>query len=330
MILQNNGGTIMPIHPFNEMGFQKKDQSLFGGLFVHHRGLIPSAHKHSALATKTSQSFCLYSSTRTDDTIPTDVPNDTEDDSSSAESYTFDWNAQWYPIIPFSYLSDKPVSLTVMGKPLVIWKEQGDKNMAVSVFHDSCPHRMAPLSIGTIVQAEDGGESSNTSPSCRLKCRFHGWEFESNGACSRMPMLTEQEQKAMNESSSSGSSRLFSPEVFHTRIEKGLVWAFLDSSIPKDDLPDIPEDCLPTMDVGPDWIFDIHPVSYQSMVENSFDPAHAPFTHEGAIGFGEVAFSPKDALPMSKYNIKNYDHNGFELSHTPYERSTAERLVSIL
>lgn len=291
----------------------------------------PYEHPVSAIA-RNSKRFCLYSSTKTDDNNPTDVATGTEDDSSNAQSSLFDWNAQWYPVIPLSYLSDKPVPVTIMGKPLVVWKDNEDN---VSVFHDSCPHRMAPLSTGKIVQVEEAnenGDSSKPFPSCRLKCRFHGWEFEGNGACSRMPMLTEQEQEAMNKSSPNGAPKVFSPEVFHTRVTKGLIWAFLDTSIPEDKLPEIPEENLPTdsESEGADWLFNRNPISFQSMTENSFDPAHAPFTHEGMTGFNGNKFSPNDVLPMSKYEVKSYGPSGFELHHTPYERSTAERLVLIL
>ena len=120
------------------------------------------------------------------------------------------------------------------------------------------------------------------------------------------------------------------PEGFHARALNGLVWAFLDSSVQdEDELPEIPQDSIPseTEIENSNWIFNHNPISFRSMAENTFDPAHAPFTHEGVSGFAGRAFSPDDALPMTKYELKRFDRGGFEVSHTPYQLSAAQRSV---
>jgi len=269
--------------------------------------------------------------------------DDVRRDDSIADD-TYDWNAQWYPIIPLSYLGDKPVAVTVLGKDLVVWKDQlqreeGGMEESVSVFLDICPHRMAPLSTGSIVQTKASNEDANSNESsckkttsCSLKCRYHGWEFDKNGSCSHMPMLSDEQQtqKEVLTKKNGSSTDLFGPEVFHARALNGLVWAFLDSSVQdEDELPEIPQDSIPseTEIENSNWIFNRNPISFRSMAENTFDPAHAPFTHEGVSGFAGRAFSPDDALPMTKYELKRFDRGGFEVSHTPYQLSAAQRSV---
>ncbi len=43
-------------------------------------------------------------------------------------------------------------------------------------FEDRCPHRLAPLSAGWV----DGAT---------LRCGYHGWCFDADGACTEIPPL---------------------------------------------------------------------------------------------------------------------------------------------
>ena len=49
---------------------------------------------------------------------------------------------------------------------------------------DSCPHRMAPLSLGYV--GEEG----------QLVCRYHGWEFNGEGKAVSIPMSTDDAAEA--------------------------------------------------------------------------------------------------------------------------------------
>ena len=48
------------------------------------------------------------------------------------------------------------------------------------MFEDRCPHRLAPLSEGRI-------DSSGT-----LMCSYHGWQFNSSGACTSIPQIGDE------------------------------------------------------------------------------------------------------------------------------------------
>ncbi len=67
----------------------------------------------------------------------------------------------------------KPTPVTVLGLRLVIWKPQLSD---YRVFLDKCPHRLAPLSEGRVDE-----KTGN------LMCSYHGWEFDAQGICTRIP-----------------------------------------------------------------------------------------------------------------------------------------------
>jgi phenylpropionate dioxygenase-like ring-hydroxylating dioxygenase large terminal subunit len=86
----------------------------------------------------------------------------------------FDCKEAWYPV---HYVEDldktKPNKFTLLGQDLVLWWDT--QANCWRAFEDQCPHRLAPLSEGRI--AEDG----------LLECPYHGWAFQGDGACERIP-----------------------------------------------------------------------------------------------------------------------------------------------
>ena len=62
---------------------------------------------------------------------------------------------------------------TIMDEPVVFWRAADGAPVALE---DSCAHRMAPLSLGRLL---DGG--------ARVQCPYHGLEFDRSGACVRVP-----------------------------------------------------------------------------------------------------------------------------------------------
>src|SRR5450432_2542696 len=80
----------------------------------------------------------------------------------------------WYVACQSAELGRKPLARTVVGVPLVLFRDAGGKPAALL---DRCPHRNVPLSLGRVVA---GG---------RLECAYHGWQFEPGGRCSLVPGL---------------------------------------------------------------------------------------------------------------------------------------------
>ncbi len=79
---------------------------------------------------------------------------------------------EWFPVAADADVSDRPLAVLAGGVPLVVLRPApGAPPVA---FADRCPHRLVPLSAATL----DGG---------RLRCAYHGWEFDSSGACVELP-----------------------------------------------------------------------------------------------------------------------------------------------
>jgi phenylpropionate dioxygenase-like ring-hydroxylating dioxygenase large terminal subunit len=78
----------------------------------------------------------------------------------------------WLPVAEDADVSTTPVAVVADGVPLVVLRPAAD--LPPVVFADRCPHRLVPLSAATLT----GG---------RLRCAYHGWEFDGSGACVDLP-----------------------------------------------------------------------------------------------------------------------------------------------
>jgi phenylpropionate dioxygenase-like ring-hydroxylating dioxygenase large terminal subunit len=129
-----------------------------------------------------------------------------------------------------------------------------------------CPHRLVPLSEGRI---ESNG---------MLQCAYHGWEFDQDGGCTRIPQLDGQNPNT--------SGLVQCPRAcatsFPARVEQGLLWIFptADEALAKSKEPaliaklDDPEN-----GDGTNFFVRDMPYSWDILVENLSEPAHVPFAH---------------------------------------------------
>jgi phenylpropionate dioxygenase-like ring-hydroxylating dioxygenase large terminal subunit len=79
---------------------------------------------------------------------------------------------EWLPIAADAEVGTRPLAVRAGGVPLVVLRPQPDAEPVV--FADRCPHRLVPLSAATT----EGG---------RMRCAYHGWEFDAVGACVELP-----------------------------------------------------------------------------------------------------------------------------------------------
>ena len=214
---------------------------------------------------------------------------------------TFQWSKNWYPVSPISYLNPSiPNAIELLGKKLVIWKNNlGDW----VVMDDVCPHKLIELSKGKI--------DSNAE---NIVCRYHGWCFNSKGDCTKIPALDE-EDAAQKTACQSDRSKV---NIYPNQVVQELLWVWPDNS-PEAEAESsfsqpaaMPEDVVDIS--SSNWSITELAVGYAALTENSFDPIHSQFVHEG-IAF----FSPEKTVPMRDYKlVSEISKEGFTLNHRGY------------
>ncbi len=174
----------------------------------------------------------------------------------------------WTPVLPISEISSVPVAIELAGEPLVLFRDAQDQIIALL---DRCPHRSIPLSLGQV------------TPEGNLECAYHGWQFGSNGACTRVPM------NSLNPAQLSKLSAI----SFPTRTIAGLVWVFTGTGNPPE--PELPPSLLEADDryIIYHEIWNAH---WTRAIENSLDNVHVPFVHRNSFGGGMRDIAQSNAI----------------------------------
>lgn len=165
----------------------------------------------------------------------------------------------WYMAAWSDEISAKPLARRFLNEPVVLFRD--DKGRAHAL-QDRCPHRFAPLSLGTL-----HGDS--------IECRYHGLRFDSSGACSLNP---------------------HGPVTGKMRVGKyPLAEAYRSLWIWMGD-PDLADESL-IVDLSaetlvPETAFSkgyLHSSGhYQLFIDNIIDPSHVDFLHPETLGGGQM------------------------------------------
>jgi phenylpropionate dioxygenase-like ring-hydroxylating dioxygenase large terminal subunit len=161
----------------------------------------------------------------------------------------------WYAVAQSSEVAPGPLAVTVLGKPLVLWRTADGVLMAA---RDRCPHREAPLSLGQVVESG-------------LQCPYHGWTFGASGACVRIP-------SAPSERAIPPTARL---TTIHATERYGLAWVSL--AAPVADIPAMAYDGHARFR-RINTPVEVWRVSATRMADNFMDIAHVPWVHAGTFG----------------------------------------------
>lgn len=119
----------------------------------------------------------------------------------------------WVPVARSADVTTVPRPVEVAGRPYVAVRPAADA--PATVVAALCPHRLVPLTAAAV----DGG---------RLRCAYHGWEFDSAGACVVLPSLGEQANIPPRAHLSAAPA---------AREADGQVWARIDDLPPEPDAP---------------------------------------------------------------------------------------------
>jgi phenylpropionate dioxygenase-like ring-hydroxylating dioxygenase large terminal subunit len=186
----------------------------------------------------------------------------------------------WYPVMPISNLMAKmPLSFKLLGQKLALWLDSDGQPVAV---RDRCCHRTAQLSKGKVI---DG----------YIQCAYHGWVFNGQGACVRVPQLSNQQTAQAHDKHNIPVG--YKVDSFKCAERYGYVWVCLDDN-PLLPIPVIPEAEDPHNRLIPQC-YDLWQCSGLRVMENSFDNAHFSFVHSASFGSIEQPKpAPSEITPL--------------------------------
>lgn len=165
----------------------------------------------------------------------------------------------WYPAgFSDEIGSKRPVARTILGVPLAVFRDGAGAPRAVL---DRCPHRNVPLSLGDV------------SPEGDLRCRYHGWQFDGAGRCTKIPGLPIVDGASCDKPGRRCTS-------FPVVEQDGIVWVWASATT----APTAPPFSLPqTTWPGYLTIRRQTPIrgTLYSTLENILDVPHTSFLHGG-------------------------------------------------
>lgn len=167
---------------------------------------------------------------------------------------------QWYAILESREVKRGKITQTIrMGEKLIAWR---DTHGNVTVMSEKCPHRGASLAEGKLVK------------DC-LACAFHGFEFDTKGACTIVPANGK----------NSVPPKAMQVRTYPTREEHDFIYIWWGEA--QSTLPPVPW----FESIGPEMAYttlkDHWATHYARAIENQLDVVHLPFIHHNTIGRGQ-------------------------------------------
>jgi phenylpropionate dioxygenase-like ring-hydroxylating dioxygenase large terminal subunit len=182
----------------------------------------------------------------------------------------------WYPAEESQNITREPMTVQMLNLLFVMWRDEEGVARCVA---NTCTHRGGALGDGKVV-----GDC--------VQCPYHGWLFDGEGACRRIPSLGPLSKIPER-------SRI---DAYPVEERYGLVFVFL-GDLPENERPTI----LPIDEYGQEgwrtltlryrWR-----ANYVRLVENQSDPSHVEYVH-GGFGFA----GQNESYQVPKFKIETTD-----------------------
>ena len=201
----------------------------------------------------------------------------------------------WMPVLLSEELPEPdcpPVRVTVMGEDLVAFR---DSSGEVGLVEPRCPHRGAELFLGR-------------NEECGLRCVYHGWKFDTDGACVDAPTIGTPEATERFRASAGVQA--------YPACDWGeIVWGYLG---PPEHRPELPSMEFAT--VAPENRFvtkKLQEANWAQLCEGGIDTAHFSFVHMPVdvdtldIGTGVGGAGPQHTRwmkndPRPRFSVKEH------------------------
>lgn len=168
---------------------------------------------------------------------------------------TFVRNA-WYMAAWSKDLGDKPLAITMLNEPVVIFR---GTNGAVGALADVCPHRAVPLSLGTVA-----GD--------HIVCPYHGIELDMAGVCRKNPHIQ-------------GPPDRLKTRAYPVADKHGIIWVWPGEAeaADVDAIQDYSWFNSPELFATGHGYLHIE-ADYRLVIDNLMDLAHADYIHPNTVG----------------------------------------------
>ncbi len=161
----------------------------------------------------------------------------------------------WMPALLSSEVEgvdSPPVRVKLLGEELIAFRDSDDK---VGLVANACPHRGASMFFG---RNEEAG----------LRCVYHGWKFDTTGACVDMP----------SEPAESNFKNKVRIAAYPTHESGGIVWTYMGPAATMPAFRDLGTESLPREE----WFASKvqSPCNWVQGLEGNIDTAHISFLHQ--------------------------------------------------
>ncbi len=175
----------------------------------------------------------------------------------------------WVPALPsaeFDAPDSPPKRMRLLGENLVMFR---DSNGEMGCFVESCPHRGASLFFG---RNEEAG----------LRCVYHGWKFDTTGACVDMP----------SEPAESNFKNKVRVRAYPCRDVNHMVWVYMGPREVPPEFPAFEVNTLPPENVAPPAIM-MEEANWFQNLEGDTDSNHLDYLHSRLDAFRWRLFDEK-------------------------------------
>jgi len=164
----------------------------------------------------------------------------------------------WIPALMSSELPERdgaPVRVRLLDENLIAFRATSGK---IGLIQNHCPHRGASLFFGR--NEEEG-----------LRCVYHGWKFDCEGACVDMP----------NEPAESNFKSKVRAVAYPCVERNDIIWTYMGPRRTPPPLPDIEPNMLPRGEFAVQKV--LRECNWFQALEGDIDTSHLGFLHLGAV-----------------------------------------------
>ncbi len=173
-----------------------------------------------------------------------------------------------------------PIRVRLLGEDLVAFRDSDGRVGLVDAF---CPHRRAPIFFGR-------------NEECGIRCIYHGWKFNVDGACVDMP----------SEPADSPMKAEVRITAYPTVERGGVVWAYLGPPEQQPPAPDYEWTRAPQTHRAVSKSYQA--CNYLQGLEGGLDTAHVSFLHNNRIGDRNNLFT-RDGAPRIEVYETDYGYH---------------------